>query len=104
MKIGIIGVGEIGGTLVRQYSKSGHNVKMTNENGIDKLKGLASETRATAVTLEKAVTDVDAIIISIPLLGILKFPEHLFKNTSASTFIIDTCNYYPVRDGTNRRN
>lgn len=28
MKIGIIGAGELGGTLIRQYSRAGHNVKM----------------------------------------------------------------------------
>jgi predicted dinucleotide-binding enzyme len=25
--------------------------------------------------------------------------RHLFENTSANTTIIDTCNYYPIRDG-----
>jgi 8-hydroxy-5-deazaflavin:NADPH oxidoreductase len=27
-------------------------------------------------------------------------PQHLFRNTPANTTIIDTCNYYPIRDGT----
>ena len=30
MKIGIIGAGEIGGTLARQYSKAGHILKIAN--------------------------------------------------------------------------
>ena len=99
MKIGIIGAGQIGGTLIRQYSKAGHNVKMTNHSGIEKLKDLALETRAVAVSLEKAVTDVDVIVVSIPLIAILKLPPQLFKNTPANTTIIDTSNYYPMRDG-----
>src|SRR5688572_22569962 len=99
MKIGIIGAGEIGGTLVRQYSKTGHSVKMANSGGMEKLKGLALETGATAATLEKVVTDVDVIVISIPLIGILNLPQHLFKNISGNTVLIDTCNYYPIRDG-----
>ena len=99
MKIGIIGAGEIGGTLIRQYSKAGHNVKMANSSGIEKLKSLALETGASAVTLADVVIDVDVIVISIPLIGILKLPQRLFKNTSANTTIVDTCNYYPIRDG-----
>jgi len=100
MKIGIIGAGQIGGTLIRQYSKAGHSVKMANSSGTEKLKSLAFETGALPVTLEDVGTDVDVIVISIPLIGILKLPKRQLKNTSANTIIIDTCNYYPIRDGT----
>ena len=89
----------MGGTLIRQYSRAGHNVKMANASGTEKLKSLALETGASAVTLGDVVADVDVIVISIPFIGILKFPRHLLKNISASTVIIDTCNYYPIRDG-----
>jgi len=99
MKIGIIGAGEMGGTLIRQYSRTGHSVKMANSSGPEKLKHLVVETGASAVTLEDVVTDVDIIVITIPLIGILKLPRRLFKNTSANTTIVDTCNYYPIRDG-----
>jgi 8-hydroxy-5-deazaflavin:NADPH oxidoreductase len=99
MKIGIIGAGEIGGTLIRQYSRAGHSVKMANSSGTEKLKGLALETGASAVILADVVTDVDIIVISIPLIGIFKLPRDLLKNTSANTVIIDTGNYYPIRDG-----
>ncbi len=99
MKIGIIGAGEIGGTLVRQYSKVGHTVKMSSSSGTEKLKNLALETGASAVMLADVVTDVDVIVISIPMIAILKLQKNLLKNTSANTPIIDTCNYYPIRDG-----
>lgn len=99
MKIGVIGAGKIGGTLIRQYSKAGHHVKMTNATGTEKLKSLALKTGASAVELAEVVTDVDVIVVTIPLIGILKLPQELFKNTSANTTIIDTCNYYPMRDG-----
>ena len=99
MKIGIIGAGEIGGTLVRQYSRAGHRVKITNASGTEKLKGLALETGASAVTLADAVIDVDVIVISIPLIGILKLPQGLLRSVVVNTVIIDTCNYYPIRDG-----
>lgn len=99
MKIGIIGTGEIGGTLIRHFTKAGHRVKMANASGPEKLKSLALETGASAVTLADVVTDVDVLVISIPLIGILKLPQHLFKNTAATTTIVDTGNYYPIRDG-----
>jgi 8-hydroxy-5-deazaflavin:NADPH oxidoreductase len=99
MKIGIIGAGLIGGTLIRQYAKAGHHVKMTNSSGPEKLQHLALETGASVVNLYDAVTDVDVIVISIPLIEIPKLPGDLFKNTSAITTIIDTSNYYPLRDG-----
>ncbi len=99
MNIGIIGVGQMGGALIRQYVKAGHSVKMANSSDTEKLKSLALETGASAVTLADAVTDVDVIVISIPLIGILKLPQRLLKNISANTTIIDTCNYYPIRDG-----
>lgn len=99
MKIGIIGAGEMGATLTRQYSKAGHQVKVANASGIEKLKSLAQETGAGAVIASDVVTDVDVVIITIPLIGILKLPPHLFKDVSANTVIVDTCNYYPIRDG-----
>lgn len=99
MKIGIIGAGEMGGTFIRQYSKAGHRVKMANSSGTEKLRSLTLETGASAVKLAEVVTDVDVIVIAIPLIGILKLPQHLLKNIPANTAIVDTCNYYPIRDG-----
>ena len=99
MNIGIIGAGQIGATLIRQYSNAGHRVKMTNSSGIEKLRSLASETGASAVTLTNIATDVEIVVIAIPLIEVLKLPKELFENASASITIIDTCNYYPIRDG-----
>ena len=99
MKIGIIGAGQIGGTLVRQYTKAGHQVKVTNASGIEKLKSLATETGATAVALGEVVTDVDVVVISIPQNAVPNLSKDLFKNVAANIAIIDTGNYYPIRDG-----
>jgi predicted dinucleotide-binding enzyme len=99
LKIGIIGAGQIGGTLVRQYAKAGHQVKMTNASGTEKLRGLALETGASPVQLTDIATDVDVIVISIPMIEVPKLPADLFSKAPASTTIIDTGNYYPIRDG-----
>jgi len=74
-------------------------VKMTNASGIGKLAGLASETGAVGVSLVDVVTDVEVIVMAIPLIGMLKLPKQLFENAPVSTTIIDTTNYYPIRDG-----
>ena len=99
MKIGIIGAGQIGAALIRQYSKAGYEVKMTNASGIKKLKMLEDETGAKAVSLTEVVNDVDVLVVSIPLLEIPKLSKSIGQVISANTVIIDTTNYYPIRDG-----
>ena len=47
----------------------------------------------------EVVADVDVIVISIPLIAILTLPKDLLENSLAGTTIIDTGNYYPIRDG-----
>jgi len=99
MKIGFIGAGEIGGTLIRQYASAGHSVKMANSSGSEKLKSLASQTGASPVIITDVASDVDVLVISIPMNAIPNLPKDLFKNASANLTIIDTGNYYPLRDG-----
>ena len=48
MKIGIIGAGQIGGTLTRRLTKLGHEVFVANSRGPASLADLARETGATA--------------------------------------------------------
>ena len=43
MKIGIIGIGAIGGTLARKLAEKGHFVKVANSRGKDSVKEFASE-------------------------------------------------------------
>jgi predicted dinucleotide-binding enzyme len=99
MNIGIIGVGEIGGTLARHYTKAGHGVKIANATGIEKLKSIAKETGAFPVELANVVTDVDVIVISIPYFAVGTLPSGMFNNVNHNTTIIDTCNYYPIVSG-----
>jgi len=54
MKIGIIGAGNIGGTLTRRFAALGHEVFVANSRGPETLKDLAAETGATPVTVERA--------------------------------------------------
>ena len=99
MKIGIIGAGQIGAALIKQYSKAGHKVKMTNSSGIEKLRTLEKETGAKPVTLNDVVNDIEVLVISIPLIEIPSLAQSLGQSISDNTIIIDTTNYYPIRDG-----
>ena len=54
MKIGIIGAGQIGGTLTRRLRALGHEVLVANSRGPGTLADLAAETGATAVPVAEA--------------------------------------------------
>lgn len=100
MKIGIIGSGQIGTTLIQRLSQAGHQLKIANSRGPQSLAALAGETGAQAVPVTEAVLDVDVVVVSIPLLNIPQLPADLFAQASPSTIVIDTGNYYPRhRDG-----
>jgi hypothetical protein len=47
MKIGIIGAGQIGGTLTRRLTALGHKVFVANSRGPETLSELAAETRVS---------------------------------------------------------
>ena len=66
MKIGIIGAGQIGGTLTRRLTALGHQVVVANSRGPETLSDLAAETGATAVSVPEAVRGVDLVVVTIP--------------------------------------
>lgn len=98
MKIGILGTGHIGKTLVRKLSAAGHDVKVANSRGPDTVEADVLASGARAVPAAEAVENVDVVIVSIPL-NRLPGVAPLFANLPAETVVIDTSNYYPGRDG-----
>src|SRR4029453_2297415 len=100
MKIGIIGAGQIGGTLTRRLTALGHKVVVANSRGPETLKDLAKETGATAVPVREAVHGVDLVVVTIPEKNIPSLPAGLFANVDPQVVVVDTGNYYPrQRDG-----
>ena len=100
LRIGIIGAGNIGGTLTRRLTTLGHNVAVANSRGPESLAGLAAETGATAVTVNEAARGRDLVIVTIPLKNIPDLPAGLFDGASDKLVVVDTGNYYPrQRDG-----
>ncbi|RZM23382.1 MAG: NADP oxidoreductase [Pedobacter sp.] len=97
--IGIVGAGQIGSTLAKKMSALGHRVKIANSRGAGSLSALAQEIGVEAVDLREAVVDVELLIISIPQKSIESLPRDLLASCRENLVVVDTGNYYPLRDG-----
>ena len=100
MKIGIIGAGQIGGTLARRFTALGHEVSIANSRGPETLAALAKETGAKVATATEVARAGEVIVVTIPEGRIPQLPKDLFGGVPDSVVVIDTGNYYPQqRDG-----
>ena len=98
MKIGIIGAGHIGGTLARKLSAGGHAVKLAGSKGPEEVREQAEKIGVVPVASHEAVRDVDVVVLSIPF-AMIPGVADLFAHVPAETVVVDTSNYYPMRDG-----
>ena len=100
MKIGIIGAGQIGGTLTRRLAALGHEVFVANSRGPESLARLAKETGAKAVSAPEAARSGSVVVVTIPQAKIRDLPKDLFAGVPRDVVVVDTGNYYPrERDG-----
>ncbi len=100
MRIGIIGAGNIGGTLARRLTALGHEVSIANSRGPETLAGLAKETGAKPVTAREAARAGEVVIVTIPQKNVPRLPADLFDGVPSDVVVVDTNNYYPQqRDG-----
>ena len=100
MKIGIIGAGNIGGTLTRRLTALGHDVSVANSRGPDTLSDLAEETGAQPSTPEGVVPGADLVVVTVPQASVRELPDDLFAEAEDHLVVVDTGNYYPQhRDG-----
>jgi predicted dinucleotide-binding enzyme len=101
--IGIIGAGRIGAALARRSLDTGHDVVLANSRGPETLTDLVSglqdraSTQGTirAGTAEEAAAAGDLVVVTVPLKAVDQLPA----GPLAGKVVIDTCNYYPDRDG-----
>jgi predicted dinucleotide-binding enzyme len=93
VRIGIIGSGNIGGTLTRLLTRLGHDVSVANTRGPESLADLAAETGATPATPQDAVAGAELVVLAIPLHAVPGLPD------LAGKLVVDANNYYPGRDG-----
>ncbi|PRY13523.1 NADPH-dependent F420 reductase [Kineococcus rhizosphaerae] len=95
--IGIIGSGNIGSVVARLAVDAGHDVVIANSRGPESLAGLVGELgpKARAATTAEAAAAGDLVVVTIPLGRVPDLPAGLLDGK----VVVDTCNYYPERDG-----
>jgi 8-hydroxy-5-deazaflavin:NADPH oxidoreductase len=87
VKIGVIGAGQIGGTLAARLVAAGHEVAISNSRGPETLQGAVDGARP--MTVEGAARFGEVIV---------RYRE-LPADAVDGKLVIDTNNYYPQRDG-----
>lgn len=99
MKIGVIGIGQMGGTLARRWSANGHRVRVANSRGREAVRPFAAEIGAEAADPLEAVHGAEVVVLAMPFPAVARLPDDLFDRAADSVVIVDTANYYPdVRD------
>ena len=97
MKIGIIGAGDIGGTVAQHLVDAGHEVMVSNSRGPETLTDLVDElgTNARAGTVSEAADFGDIAMEAIPFGEYESLPVEALSGQT----VISASNYYPIRDG-----
>lgn len=99
MRIGVIGIGEMGGTLARGWREAGHTVRVANSRGASAVKAFADDIGAEATDMYGAVAEAEVVLLAMAFPMAPTLPADLFARAPDDLVIIDTSNYYPdVRD------
>jgi predicted dinucleotide-binding enzyme len=99
MKIGVIGIGEMGGTLARRWCEKGHTVRVANSRGPLAIKHFADSIGAEAAAVRRAVEGAEVVVLAMAFPVAATLPKDLYDSAADDVIIIDTSNYYPdVRD------
>ncbi|WP_280454383.1 NADPH-dependent F420 reductase [Nocardia brasiliensis] len=96
--LGLIGSGNIGGTVARLAIAAGLDVVLSNSRGPETLNDLVAELgpRARAATPDEAAAAGEIVVVTVPQRKYQQVPVAPL----AGKVVIDTNNYYPDRDGT----
>jgi predicted dinucleotide-binding enzyme len=95
MKMGILGAGFLGRALATLAKQNGYEVMISNSRGPETLMSTAAATGCRVGTAREAAVFGDIVVISVPLRSYLTLPVAELEGK----IVIDTCNYYPERDG-----
>jgi predicted dinucleotide-binding enzyme len=99
MKIGIVGSGQVGGTLGAVWISAGHEV-MFSSREIEHDKALAAKlgANARAGTPREAAAFGEVVMISVPYRALPEVAKDI-ANLIKGKVVIDTCNPFVSRDG-----
>ncbi|MGF1664532.1 MAG: NADPH-dependent F420 reductase [Kineosporiaceae bacterium] len=97
MTIGIIGAGNIGGTLATLLAAAGHEVLLSNSRGPESLADRAGGPggRIRVGTVAEAAAAGDLVVEAIPFGRYRDLPADVL----AGRIVVSASNYYPGRDG-----
>ncbi|MDP9580294.1 MULTISPECIES: NADPH-dependent F420 reductase [Priestia] len=95
MRFGIIGAGSIGSIISKKLVENGHDVKIADARGMERLEG--KELAGTPVRVEDAIKNIEVLIISLPTKAIPSI-RNIINQVEEEVIIVDTSNYYPFRD------
>jgi len=95
MRFGIIGAGPIGTSISKKLVNNGHDVKIADAREIGRLEG--KEIAGKPVSVEDVITNIDVLIISIPL-HVVPSIRNIVEKAGEEVITVDTSNYYPFRD------
>ena len=98
MKIGIIGSGNIGGTVARLFVEAGHEVAIANSRGPASLAPLIAElgTRAQAMSVDDAARFGDVVLLATPWRSPDALPS---ADIVRGKIVIDAMNPYTATGG-----
>lgn len=96
MRFGIIGAGAIGSNISKKLVKNGHDVKIADARGMERLEG--KDFAGTPVLVEDVLRNIEVLIISLPM-NALPNIRNIIDQVGEEVIIVDTSNYYPYRDG-----
>jgi predicted dinucleotide-binding enzyme len=99
MKIGIVGSGQVGGTLGAVWVRAGHEVMFSSQD-LEHDKALAAKlgANARAGTPREAVAFGDVVMISVPYRALPEVGKTV-GDLIRGKVVIDTCNPFVGRDG-----
>ena len=97
--IGVIGAGNIGGTVGALWVKAGHPVMFSSRNP-DELKEMVAKLGplAHAGTVAEAIAFGDALFIAVPYAALPQIGSD-YRAALKGKIMLDACNAVPTRDG-----
>ncbi|MCX4151589.1 MULTISPECIES: NADPH-dependent F420 reductase [Paraburkholderia] len=95
MKIGILGAGFLGRAIATVAKNHGHEVMISNFRDPRTLISTGAALGCALGTAEEAAKFGDVVVVTVPFSNIDALPVAALDGK----IVIDTCNYYPDRDG-----